>query len=196
MSRTTGPQNPEPEERRDAFRIDDVAVLTVRPVSESRHAELLARFEQRRGLVGWVNDVIQDRENDRPLFKQIETGNPSVARYLSRMESRIDQVARQVTRIQKGAVDSPTAPMNVNISTNGLRVEGSEYIEPHTAVEIDLELQPTRIPIYALGRVVWCGKLDGSPSAAYQIGIEFETLDAQDRELLAKHIMSKQFRRR
>ena len=87
-----------------------------------------------------------------------------------------------VVRVDYKTVDELFSEFARNINEGGMFVETEAPPEPGSPVELEFRIPGSDEPIQVMGRVVRAtvGSLDEPPG----MGIEFENLDAQSRELI------------
>lgn len=198
MSMATDSQPGAAADRRRSFRLEDQVILSVRRVAAEQYPSLVAEFDHRRKSTGITNDFLNAREAHLPLLTKIGQSDPLVAQYLGQLEAKITQLAAELdelSRRQAGQVCGQLATVAINLSAHGMRLKTEEYYDPETLLELTLQLLPTRVGIFAYARVIWCAKVEGpSPAQGYHVGIEFDHIHPEDRELLARHIASCQLK--
>ncbi len=196
MSKATDSQPCAETDRRRSFRLEDRVILTVQRIAADQYPQLVAEFDHRRRSAGIVNDFLHARETRLPLLAKIARSDPRIARYLEQLEAEITHLAAELdalSRRQIGEACGQMATVAINLSAHGMRLKTDEYYGPDTLVELKLQLLPTRVGIFAYARVIWCAKVEGpSPAQGYHVGIEFDHIHPEDRELLARHIASRQ----
>ncbi len=185
-----GQAREEREERRRYFRIDDDVVLSVRRLEKKHFDDELARFEEQRELVCFMNNIELDSEKMLPLKRTLENNYPEIAEYLDFLERRIDTLSRVVFDTDNGASE-PT--QRVNISAQGIQYYSSHGLTTDDLVELRITLKPSNKHLLIIGTVVWCIEdPNANKSQQYAIAIDFSYIKEADREVLVKHIHSKQ----
>ena len=98
------------------------------------------------------------------------------------VERRRTERAPVVVRIEYATVDALFSDFTRNINEGGIFVETDEPIPVDEKVELKLRLPGSTGLVHATGRVVRVEPT--TPTSAGGIAIEFETLDANARELI------------
>lgn len=177
-------------ERRRFFRIDEAVALAVQPLTPAEHdARGRSLRETPHGTL--IGQLHMERESLMPVMRELETTQPSVARYLRLLERQVDLLARAIGDPHDNLPDEPTH--EANLSAQGIRFTHIQAIEPGTAVEIGLKLFPSRMRLVLLGAVVACKPASGD---GFEIAVDFSDITPADQELLIKHIHARQLETR
>ena len=178
------------KERRRYFRIDDDIILKVRRLSKDKLDDELARFEEKRESVCFMNSFELDSEKMLPVKRVLENNYPDIAEYLDFLEMRINTLSR---KIAGNSDESPETMQRVNISAQGIQYYSAQALDADDLVELQITLKPGNKHLLIIGTVVW--SID-DPKAAedqrYAIAIDFSYIKDADREVLVKHIHKKQ----
>ncbi len=174
-------------ERREHYRIKDEVVLQYRRLAESTCEQLAGRvgdslpnaFSIKARFLALDQRMI-------PALKQIESTSPAVARYLCLLDQKLGILAEYITRQELDALRSE--PVEVDISAGGIAFGTDIPIERGALLELQLLLLPSLVGIQAYGRVVYCKPAPG-PSPAYRVGVRYECIQEEDRDLIAQHVL-------
>ena len=179
-------------ERRRYFRIDDTSLVRYR-VLDATH------IESARAAIG---EHLEESDNLRAAFEPLDARLTDLAPALRR-ESRVlaealELINRKLTllagisALERGAGTREPhrehALLAVNLSGGGMALEAHEALAAGIWLAIDLVLLPGNHALRALGRVTDSRKRQGS----FAIGIEFDTLSEQERDILIGHALRKQ----
>lgn len=196
MNRTTDPAPSADTERRRSFRLKDRVVLAIHQISRARYPELLEEFNARRRSVGIATDFMHAQEGLRPVLKEIERSDPLIAQYLEQLDAKITCLAAEMDRLPRSPKQHHSgepSTMMVNLSAHGLRARSQRYYDPDEILELTLQLLPSRVRMLVYARVIWCAKVEGvSDAQRYHVGLEFDHIHPEDREVLARHIAARQ----
>ncbi len=176
-------------ERRRFYRIDEAVALAFTTLSpderDTRVAEL--RDTPQGTLVG---ELHMERESLLPVMRELETTQPSVARYLHLLERQVDLLARAIGDPLDNLPDVPTH--EANLSAQGIRFPHDEAVEPGTPVELSLKLFPSRLRLVLIGEIVACKPTGDN----FEVAVDFSHITPADQELLIKHIHARQLEAR
>ncbi len=179
-------------ERRRYFRVDDVVEMQVQSIKPEDLDMALEQFDNRRESYCLINSLVHEKEIYLPERRALEKKYPEVARYLKGIESRLDILAKVVTSNMDEREELPK--QKVNISAQGIRFLSAEHFEVEGLVELKLVLFPSCQRVLVIGSVVWCIEDPGAVNAneAYAAAVDFTYINEADREVLIKHVHSKQ----
>lgn len=176
-------QNPN---RRRYFRIDDDISLRVKPISEEALAKRLAHPSCHDTLAGMPARLLMQRERHLTLRRQMQARQPTIAAYIELLESQIDILARALDAHND---DMPELPeQRANISAQGIRFTHGRILDEGAALEVHIKLYPEGVRVLAYGHVVKCAP-DGEH---FDVIVDFTHIDEDNRELLVKHINTRQ----
>lgn len=186
--------NAEPIDRRGSFRIDDTVSLQVQPIENNFLEQRLEKFWQHRDAFSLLNAFTVHDDHLLPKRTVVEKQYPQIASYLSALEDKIQALARIMMMRDAEMPSEPTH--NVNLSATGVRYFAAKPVQKEDYLEVRMQLHPSLVRLMAIGKVVWVVNMqDAQPSSktvslheAYAIGVDFEHMHDEDRELLYKHI--------
>jgi len=114
-----------------------------------------------------------------------------VASYLEALNAKLDMLMQILATSDDDLGDGPTH--DVNLSASGISFTAEEPAAVDTHIELKMLLFPSYTCILAFGTVVHCGPAeDGRPSGRYSIGVDFNHLREEDRDLIARHVTLRQ----
>lgn len=180
-------------ERRRYFRIEDRALIKYRVIDDE------ALKDERRFV--FLNEVkasnlhaalmgVDLRLQD--LIDAARADSGPIADALELLNRKLTLLER-VVAMESGpvALDSyrEHEPITVSLSGGGVALTANEPLALNANLAIDLIILPSNHPIRIIGRVVDCRQDD---TVGYAIGIEFEEMRDEDRDILIQHIIRKQ----
>lgn len=174
-------------ERRSHYRITDEVVLRYRRIPEAGCEQLIERLGA--SLPNAFSIKARFAALDQrmiPLRKQIESTAPSVSRYLCLLEQKLNLLAEYMTRSELENLN--TEPVEVDISAGGIAFGTDIPLDRGTLLELHLLLLPSLVGIQAYGRVVYC-KPTPEGAAGYRVGVCYECIQEEDRDLIARHVL-------
>lgn len=180
------------KEKRNYFRIDDIVRLSYRVVSweevrssqKQKHSSLKDNFTIKTNLDSLSREL-------QPLYNIIKSGNPNIARYLATLDKKINLLGEYL--IENEETDVNVEPQQVNIGAGGLSFISDKPIIIGAVLEIQMKLPPGNAAIVSYARVISCtGLEDGTKQQEYKIAVEFEFMDDDVRDLLARYILDKE----
>ena len=200
-----------PEDRRDSFRIDDSISLKVQPINKADLTERLENFWQHRDAFSLLNAFSVSDEQLLPQRAVIEKQYPQIADYLRTLEQKMESLAKIMILQNSEMPSEPTH--SVNLSATGMRFFSPKAVNVHDYLEIKMQLYPSMNRLMTIGRIVWVvdmrqqlheallkqgqqnrflGSHQGRLQEAFAIGVDFENMHDEDRELLYRHIHHQQ----
>ena len=182
-------------ERRRYFRIDDTSLVKYR-VLDATHVEVA-----RAAIVEHLEQSDNLRAAFEPLDARLTELAPALRRESRVLAEALELINRKLTLLAgMSALERSTATrephrehalLAVNLSGGGMALEAHEALPAGTWLAIDLVLLPGNHTLRALGRVT-----DSRPRQdSFAIGIEFDTLREQERDILIGHALRKQAQR-
>ncbi len=178
------------KERRRYYRIEDEVSLALQPIDKTELDERLEdfwsnqhAFSIRNNFNFQIEQHIADRHN-------IETRMPELARYLAVLENQIADIT------DKFIVDEDEQAMtqkSVNLSAQGIAYSDDQPLSTDELIELKIKLLPSGLRLVIIARVVLVETGEsGQDPGQHRISLDFEHLHEADREILIKHVHSKQ----
>jgi hypothetical protein len=183
------------EERREYFRIDDEVVLDYRVVNESEVEALVERIQARvpDRFTAASSFAATSRQMAQVMHK-VQNQSPELARCLQAIDQKLNLLAQLFVTEEIHIEDQPT--QEVNLSAGGVAFRSQQEIKTGSLLELRMVLFPSLIGILNVSRVIHCERLsDGNTQFPWQIAVSYEHLRESDRELLVRHIMTKETQR-
>ncbi len=180
------------EERRRYCRIDDDVILRYRVVLEQELPEDIGTLDtglpNRFTLTATFAATSQQMEL---LLHGIQEQSVEVANYLRLLDRKLELVARAFLMQEIDVYEEPTC--SVNLSAGGIGFEAEMPIKKDAFLEIELILLPSYTGILAYGQAVYCRHEPGeNPDLPYCVGVEFCRLREKDRDLIVKHVLTRE----
>jgi len=183
----TSPLEPE---RRGSYRVADSIGLRVGLVPSQAERSALTSANGARERFAMINKLLVMREKSLPAFRKIERTAPDVAKYLRHLEKQIETVARVLGQSGNALPDEPTD--DVTLSATGLSFVSASAYPVDALLELRMVLFPEQVHLFLYGRVVRVeDELDPDLPT---VSVAFDTISAEDSELLIKHLHSVQMR--
>lgn len=182
------------EERREYFRIDDEIALDYRLIDEAEidavSERIHARFPDRFTVAS--SFTATSRQMAQALHK-VQNQSPELIRCLQAIDQKLNMLAQLFVSEEMHLDQQPTR--EVNLSAGGLAFRSQHQIRTGSLLEMRIVLFPSLVGILTLSRVIHCEPLsDGNGQFPWQVAVNFEQLRERDRELLVRHVMTKQTR--
>ena len=172
-------------DKRDFFRIRDSLALDVRKVSSADLEE--AAFDQASPLFSLLSDLHSLDYESQHLLRQIAERDRPLAHYLKIINKRVDLVSKALA-LQ--LVDEIGEAQEVTLSEGGISFEYPEALETGSWLAIRMVLLPSPLGLILPARVIRC---EAAPETdCWSIAVSFHALAANQRQLLARHILQKQ----
>jgi len=177
------------DERRRYFRIDDEVLLSFEPIETSQLDDRLEDFwanEHAFSIRNNYNFQIEQHISDR---HKIETKMPELARYLNVLEKQIDLIT---DRLIDDEDSKSMQQKSVNFSAQGISFFNEQAVAKDELAELKLKLLPSGLRLVIIARVILVETDVTHDQGNHRISLDFEHLHEADREILIKHMHSKQ----
>jgi hypothetical protein len=180
------------DERREYFRIADEIALDYRLLKDEEVDGLLERMRSQ--LVDRFTAASSFAATTRQmahLIHKVQTESPELARCLQAIDQKLNMIAQLFVSEQMALDDQPTR--EVSLSAGGVAFRAQHELRTDSLLELRMVLFPSMIGILTISRVIHCERMDdGNSQFPWQVAVEYEHLRETDRELLVRHIMSKE----
>ena len=175
--------NDSSSERREYFRINDQAIVTLKKIQPDQSLKSL-KSEHSSFLLSSAISTL-DMEHQAVISK-IKRSNPDIALYLDVINKKISLVANH---IMENSLDvSGQSQTEIDLSAAGIAIESTGGFAENDTVEIKLILLPEKTGILSIGRIMRVKQKNNTNILC----IDFEQISEPDRELIIKHTMVKQ----
>ena len=178
------------DEKREYFRIDDMAFLSYRIVSwvEVRESQKSNPSLPVSNLTFKANLDRLSREL-QPLHNVIKLSNSNVAQYLSVLDKKINLLSEYL--IEDDETDISVEPQEVNIGGGGLSFVIEKSVAISAMLELTMKLLPEDMVIHSYAKVITCCQIDRQENEKirYRIGVKFEFMDEDVRDLITRHVL-------
>lgn len=186
-------------DKRKYFRIDDMVFLSYRVVSwaEVRDSKKPELTKQVTKLTCKANLDRLSREL-QPLYNVIKKSNSNIANYLSMLDKKITLLSDCLIDVEEFEVSVET--QNINISGGGLSFASDKAIAIGAMLELTMKLVPEEVVVHSYAKVITCIESDDSADEndsmqrEYQIGVEFEFMDDDVRDIITRHVFVREQR--
>jgi len=180
------------EERREYFRIDDEVALDYRLISPGE-AELL-REKIKSRVVDRFTVASSFSATSRQMthvIHKVQNQSPELARCLQAIDRKLNMLAQLFVSEEMDLHEQSTR--EVNLSAGGISFRSQQKIRIDSLLELRMVLFPSLVGILTVSRAVQCERVnDANLKFPWQISVVYEHLRESDRELLVRHIMSKE----
>jgi c-di-GMP-binding flagellar brake protein YcgR len=180
-------------EKRNYFRIDDIAILHYRVVSKDSHDEDKNHDDQllidKLTLKARFDCITREMQ---PLFRVVEAGSPEIAQYLSALDKKLNLLSEYYVEIAMSEMDM--TPQKVNLGAGGLSFISASPIMSGSTLELRLVLLPEHTGIFSYARVVACTRNtnDMAEPGHYRISVEFERMSADVQDIISRHVLARE----
>ena len=180
------------DDRREYFRIDDEIALDYREVNEDEADQLLERIQSR--LVDKFTAASSFAATTRQMthvIHKVQTQTPELARCLQAIDQKLNMITQLFVTEELETAEQATR--EVSLSAGGVAFRSQHELKPGSLLELRMVLFPALVGIVTISRVVSCARVeDGNNRFPWQVAVEYQHLRETDRELLVRHIMSKE----
>jgi hypothetical protein len=180
------------EERREYFRIDDEIALDYRLISQGEAERLREKIQSR--LVDRFTAASSFTATSRQMthvIHKVQNQSPELARCLQAIDQKLNMIAQLFVSEEIDLYEQPTR--EVNLSAGGVAFRVQHEIKIDSLLELRMVLLPSLVGILTISRVIQCERADdGNLRFPWEIAVVYEHLRETDRELLVRHIMSRE----
>lgn len=180
------------EERREYFRIDDEVALDYRLISPGEAELLRERIKSR--VVDRFTVASSFTATSRQMthvIHKVQNQSPELARCLQAIDQKLNMIAQLFVSEEMDLHEQSTR--EVNLSAGGISFRSQQKIRIDSLLELRMVLFPSLVGILTVSRAVQCERVnDANLKFPWQISVVYEHLRESDRELLVRHIMSKE----
>ncbi len=180
------------DDRREYFRIDDEVALDYRLINSSEVDQLLEKIQS--SLVDRFTAASSFTATTRQMMTvihKVQTQSPELARCLQAIDQKLNMIAQLF--VSEEIRENKQDTREVNISAGGVAFCAQHEIPVDSLLELRMVLFPSLVGILTISRVIHCERISGgNPQFPWQIAVEYEHLKETDRELLVRHIMSRE----
>lgn len=186
------------KDRRRYFRIEDWVYLEAQLVHQSELEQKLAYYQSNRPFYSSANERNQGQHDNLADLRAITGKMPELARYLTSLQDQINHLTKNLLPGDSDEQQSSFAQIQkVNLSAQGISFTTDDLFKPADTVELRLKLMPSRNELPILASVVLVednedNEADGE-LGLYQVSLDYLHIHDSDREIIAKHVHSKQF---
>lgn len=178
-------------ERRRFFRIDDEVNLFYKKIDEKSMTEVSHISDNILGNCSLSAALEVISQESASLLYRLERTYPDIADYLKLIENKIDLLA-QAYMMQSGQFKEKDS-RNANLSAAGLAFDSEEELQEGDYLEIKMLLVSCLAIIVTYGKVIYCKKNHSNDSQyPYIVGVDYDNMKDQDREVLIKHVVRRQ----
>lgn len=179
------------DERRRFYRIDDEIAVAIEAIENNLVEEAIQDFKENdpdNFTLRKYNFEIEQHIAD--LYK-IDHKMPELGRYLRVMEKQIERIFDTVNSADN---DCEMDKKDANISAQGIAFHSDQVIENDAMLKVKLMLMPSKIKLVIIARLVKIEAVPDHPQGSHKISLDFEHIHEPDREILIKHLSSRQIK--
>ena len=178
-------------ENRNAFRIDDSILLSLRFIPDDQIQEVLKKYPENNAELQLLNNFTDSSKVLTDQFALVRRRYPEVAKYLTILDEKINTLAR---RQFSGCSMIPDLNWHeVNISATGISFNYDNQLTMNSYVELRLQLSQVSNYILAYGKIVRCAQAE-EHKGQFTIGVEFTHINTEDREAIHAHVRGKEIK--
>lgn len=180
-------------EKRSFFRIDDMAIIKHRQVSDEHVNTDAWRHEQvdinKLTLKARFDSMSREMQ---PMLKMIGKSNSRIADYLEALDRKLNMLSEYVIECEMAEMN--IKPRQVNIGAGGISFASGSPVMVGAMLELRMIMLPENTGIFSYARVVTCSKLDepDEDGNQYRIALEFVNMDDDVRDLITRHVLRKE----
>lgn len=180
-------------DRRNYFRIDDVAILHYRIISDEEpgncHCDEDQLLIDKLTLKARFDSISREL---LPLFRVIEAGSPEIAQYLSSIDKKLNLLSEYYVAIAMDDMD--TSPQKVNLGAGGVSFSSSSPMMSGSMMELRIVLLPEHYGVFTYAKVISCVRIsdDSTDKNNYKISVEFQRMSDDVRDIITRHVLNKE----
>ena len=180
-------------ERRNFFRIDDVAILHYRIISDEEQGGVHHEEDQllidKLTLKARFDSISRELQ---PLLRVIEAGSPDIAQYLSSIDKKLNLLSEYYVATAMGDMDME--PQKINLGAGGISFISSSPMMTGSMLELRLVLLPEHYGVFTHAKVISCVRNgDNVPdNHCYKISVEFKRMSDDVRDTITRHVLNKE----
>ena len=178
-------------ENRNAFRVDDNILLSLRLIPDDKIQEVLKKYPEKNAELQLLNNFSDSSKALTDQFALVRRRYPEIAMYLKILDDKINTLARR--QFSECSTIPDLNWREVNISASGLRFNYDKQLNIDSYLELRLQLSQISNYILAYGKIVRC-EADGEVEDVFTIGVEFTEISLEDREAIHTHVRGKEIR--
>ncbi|MEE9494180.1 MAG: PilZ domain-containing protein [Gammaproteobacteria bacterium] len=182
-------------ERREYFRVNDKVALDYRIINGSDLDMLRKKImNNTAGRFTTASDFDTISHQLGHAIQTVKAESPEVAHCLNAIDKKLNTLA-QIMVSDEIKLDDYVA-REANISAGGIAFRAAHQIELGGLLETRIVLLPSMIGILTVSRVIVCDHVnDEDKKLPWRIAVSHEVLREADRELMVRHVMSKETER-
>ena len=180
-------------EKRNYFRIDDMAIIKHRQVTDEHVCSQQYRQEQARVNKLTLKARFESMSREmQPLLRMIDKSNSKIASYLQALDNKLNLLSEYM--IECEMEDMNIEPQHINLGAGGISFTSACPVMTGAMLELRMVMLPENTGIFTYARVVSCSKLDAPNEAQhqYRIGLEFINMEDDVRDLITRHVLHKE----
>lgn len=185
-------ENPNPEERREYFRIDNEVIIDYEKIPAEQVESVRERLADR--VPDGFTVAATFQTNSRTMNRMLQgfsAKNPDLARYLKMMDQKMNHLARLFVMGEMEADEHQR--VMVNMSAGGMTFPSDAEFKPGDLLSLRFALMPEMMGILCVARVVYCERSAvGTSDHPWQVAVEYDVIRETDRDLLCSHIMARE----
>jgi len=175
---------PQPENRREYYRINDEIALLLRLLAEdAEHASVA--FPEDAALFSQLEALQELELQTQPLLRQLAEGDAALANCLRLLDRRTALLTQ--TLLQQVDTDFGSR-QRVSLCEAGLSMIYPQELLTGRRLALKILLLPQSHALLLCARIIYCQPAEGG----YSVGLEFEHLSEIQRQVLARHILHQQ----
>jgi len=180
--------SPQPNNRRECFRINDRIGMRIRVLNDSEFLQAKAGAVSKHQRQHLLNDMIVASQSRRAALRGIREESPAIADYLADLDKKLNNLANLMTQEDSQAPRERTH--DVNLSASGIRFYSDEGYSPGAHLELHVHLFPSDTCLRLYGTVAWCRHGDQSDAdpGPLAVAVDYSEIPDEDREILFRHI--------
>lgn len=184
-------------ERREFFRIDDMAVIQYQLVSDDEANTTGKKIEQaafsRLTMMAHFDSMSREINT---MAKVIGKSSSNVANCIELLDRKINMIGDFLVASEMSRID--VEPQPINLGAGGACFEVAKKLPEGSMLEVRMILLPEYVGLFSYARVVKCGRVEdaGGGKPGYKAAIEFVDMEDNVRDLITRHVLFREQQQR
>lgn len=179
------------DEKRQYFRVDDMAFLSYRivPWVEIHESQKYKMTSEPVSNLTFKANLDRLSRELQPLHNVIKLSNTNVAKYLGVLDKKISLLCDYL--VVDDGIEVSVEPQEVNIGGGGLSFVEDKALNIGAMLELSMKLLPEDTVIHSYAKVITCCSVDRKKDEKirYRIGVQFEDMDEDVRNIITRHVL-------
>ena len=187
------PDQPTDLERREYFRVEDVAQLRYIQIDEpsALAGRIPSEFQDEIGY-SLIRELQRIDRDHQQYLRAIAEKNRDLETYLKAINRKIELIVSHLASDN----DNGATMQQISLSEGGIGFPSTTPLKLGTYLAIQITLQPSHLTLVLFTRVLECQIATDNSGEPFSVSAGFIGLNEEDRQTIARHIMQVQLAQR